>query len=121
MTEFWNSSMMRQSPVFETGLSDGGKECMSQLHIEEFTRPLTTPASVPVQGMQRSERLLNAREVAERLGVSERFIRDHTTRRLPRIAGVRLGKLIRYRIADVDLFITELHSQTSSHRSPYRV
>jgi hypothetical protein len=29
--------------------------------------------------------------------------------------------LIRYRIADVDLFITELHSQTSSHRSPYRV
>ncbi|MGA8837488.1 MAG: helix-turn-helix domain-containing protein [Acidobacteriaceae bacterium] len=94
---------------------------MSQIPSKEIDRQLATPATVLVQGTQFPERLLNAREVAERLGVSERFIRDHTTRRLPRIPGVRLGKLIRYRVADVDLFISELHNQTSSHRSLYRV
>ena len=30
------------------------------------------------------DRLMNARQVAEKLGVSERFIRDHTTRRSPK-------------------------------------
>ena len=54
------------------------------------------------------ERLLNAREVAARLGVSERWVRDHTTRRSPRIRGVKLGPLMRYRIADVDEFMRSL-------------
>lgn len=31
-----------------------------------------------------NDRLLNAREVASRLGVSERWVRDHTTVALPR-------------------------------------
>ena len=65
----------------------------------------------------RDERLLNARQVAEKLGVSERFIRDHTTRRSPRIPAVRLGKLIRYRRADVDDFMAELGTLSSSRRS----
>ena len=65
----------------------------------------------------RDERLLNARQVAERLGVSERFIRDHTTRRSPRIPAVKLGKLIRYRRADVDVFMAELDTLPSSRRS----
>jgi excisionase family DNA binding protein len=65
----------------------------------------------------RDERLLNAREVAEKLGVSERFIRDHTTRRSPRIPAVRLGKLIRYRRTDVDGFMAELDTLSSSRRS----
>ena len=65
----------------------------------------------------RDERLLNARQVADRLGVSERFIRDHTTRRSPRIPAVRLGKLIRYRRADVDVFMAELDTLPSSRRS----
>ena len=51
------------------------------------------------------ERLLNAREVATRLGVSERWVRDHTTRRSPKIRGVKLGTLMRYRGADVDEFM----------------
>jgi excisionase family DNA binding protein len=65
----------------------------------------------------REERLLNARQVADRLGVSERFIRDHTTRRSPRIPAVKLGKLIRYRRADVDLFMAELDTLHSSRCS----
>ena len=65
----------------------------------------------------RDERLLNARQVAEKLGVSERFIRDHTTRRSPRIPAVKLGKLIRYRRTDVDEFMSELDTLSSSRRS----
>jgi hypothetical protein len=34
------------------------------------------------------DRLLNARQVAEKLGASERWVRDHTTRRSPKIRAV---------------------------------
>jgi hypothetical protein len=67
------------------------------------------------------ERLLNARQVADKLGVSERFIRDHTTRRSPKIPAVKLGKLIRYRCADVDIFMAELGTLTTSNRSRFSV
>lgn len=67
------------------------------------------------------ERLLNARQVADKLGVSERFIRDHTTRRSPKIPAVKLGKLIRYRRADVDVFMAELGTLPTSNRSRFRV
>lgn len=63
------------------------------------------------------DRLLNARQVAIKLGVSERFIRDHTTRRSPKIPALKLGKLIRYRRADVDLFMMELMTFAPSRRS----
>ena len=62
------------------------------------------------------ERLLNARQVAQKLGVSERFIRDHTTRRSPRIPGVKMGKLLRYRAGDVDRFMSKLNTLPSSRR-----
>jgi predicted DNA-binding transcriptional regulator AlpA len=68
-----------------------------------------------------NDRLLNARQVAEKLGVSERFIRDHTTRRSPRIPAVKLGKLLRYRTSDVDVFMAELGTQPSSRRSRFGV
>ena len=67
------------------------------------------------------DRLLNAREVANKLGVSERFIRDHTTRRSPRIPAVKLGKLIRYRRADVDVFLAELQALSPSRRAQFGV
>lgn len=60
------------------------------------------------------ERLLNAREVAARLGVSERWVRDHTTRRSPKIRGVKLGPLMRYRVADVDEFLRNLLTSKAS-------
>jgi len=64
-----------------------------------------------------NDRLLDAREVAAKLGVSERFIRDHTTRRSPRIPGVKLGKLLRYRPSDVEVFMAELNTLPASRRS----
>jgi excisionase family DNA binding protein len=65
-------------------------------------------------GFANQERLLNAREVAARLGVSERWVRDHTTRRSPRIRGVKLGTLMRYRRADVDEFMERLTTSRPS-------
>jgi len=73
------------------------------------------------QPNQDDERLLNARQVADKLGVSERFIRDHTTRRSPKIPAVKLGKLIRYRRADVDVFMAQLGTLSPSSRSRFGV
>ena len=65
------------------------------------------------------ERLLNAREVAERLGVSERWVRDHTTRRSPKIRGIKLGTLMRYRCADVEEFMEKLTTSPSSFQARF--
>lgn len=92
---------------------------MAQYPVSENPAPMS--AERAIQNLSQGERLMNAREVAAKLGVSERFVRDHTTRRSPRIPGVRLGKLIRYRSCDVELFMAELRTQAPSHRSPYRV
>jgi predicted DNA-binding transcriptional regulator AlpA len=54
--------------------------------------------------------LLNIADVAKLLGVSRDWVRDHSTRRNPRIPVVRLGgrrALLRYRQSDVDNFIAE--------------
>ena len=68
-----------------------------------------------------NDRLMNARQVAAKLGVSERWVRDHTTRRSPRIRGLKMGSLMRYRLADVEAFIAELDTQPSSRPSRFRV
>jgi excisionase family DNA binding protein len=67
------------------------------------------------------ERLLNAREVAARLGVSERWVRDHTTRRSPKIRAVKLGTLIRYRRADVEIFMENLDTFHTSRQPRFGV
>ena len=67
------------------------------------------------------DRLLNARQVAEKLGVSERWVRDHTTRRSPHIRAVKLGTLVRYRWADVEVFMASLDTFRTSHRPRFVV
>ena len=60
--------------------------------------------------------LKNAIRVAKQLGVSERWVRDHATRRSPRLPVVKLGSLLRFRPEDVDRFIDKQrndHSGTS--------
>jgi predicted DNA-binding transcriptional regulator AlpA len=74
-------------------------------------------SNVDAEYSRDDDRLLDARQVAAKLGVSERFIRDHTTRRFPRIPGVKLGKLLRYRAADVEIFMDALNTLPSSRRS----
>ena len=51
------------------------------------------------------ERLCTPRQVAARLGVSERWVRDHATRRNPHIRAVKLGSRLRFREIDVNEFI----------------
>jgi len=44
-------------------------------------------------------------EVAKLLGVSVAWVRDHATRKSPRIPAVKAGKLLRFRPVDVRGFI----------------
>jgi excisionase family DNA binding protein len=52
-----------------------------------------------------SRRLLGPTEVAKWLGVSSGWVRDHATRKSPRIRAVKVGKLLRFRPEDVEAFI----------------
>lgn len=67
------------------------------------------------------ERLLTAREVAARLGVSERWVRDHTTRRSPKIRAIKLGTLIRYSRTDVENFVQNLSTERTFSQSRFGV
>ena len=72
-----------------------------------------------IAGTASTDRLLNPKQVADRLGVSERWVRDHATRRSPRIAVVRLGPLVRFRSADIESFLENLrddHTVTKRRR-----
>jgi predicted DNA-binding transcriptional regulator AlpA len=63
--------------------------------------PLARPPKAPVA-------LLTLDQVAEMLGTSKAWVRDHATRRNPRIPCVRLGgrrALLRFRPQDIETFI----------------
>jgi predicted DNA-binding transcriptional regulator AlpA len=65
-------------------------------------------ASAEIGGNLVSGRLLSLCEVAARLGVSRAWVRDHATRRNPRIPVVRLGgkrAILRFRPQDIENFI----------------
>ena len=64
------------------------------------------------------EPLATALQVAKRLGVSERWVRDHATRRSPRLPVVTLGSLLRFRPEDVEQFIVR---QRQDHTGTSRI
>ena len=74
-------------------------------------------ASLPSIPDTSSDTLLNARQVADRLGVSERWVRDHATRRSPKLPVVKLGSLLRFFPGDVDAF---LEGQRDDHSGTKR-
>ncbi len=84
--------------------------------------PVTAPSRLvenspgSVQPLSIDERLYSAREVAVRLGVSERWLRDHATRRQPRIRAFKLGPLVRFRWPDVQAFVAQLAAKNDSKR-----
>lgn len=60
--------------------------------------------------MTENGKLLTIEEVAKQLATSKAWVRDHATRRSPRIPVVRMGgkrALLRFRPADVEAFINE--------------
>ena len=67
--------------------------------------PLSSVHHSESQSPFSGQRLLTAQDVAERLGVSERWVRDHATRRSPRIPVVKLGPLLRFRVEDIEDFL----------------
>ena len=52
-------------------------------------------------------RLLSVDDVAGMLQVSAAWVRDHATRKQPRLPVVRIGKLLRFRAPDVEQWIEE--------------
>jgi len=50
-------------------------------------------------------RLLGPADVAKWLGVSSGWVRDHATRKEPRLPAVKVGKLLRFRPEDVERFL----------------
>ena len=96
---------------------------MSQglLRVQEIASDPNRHDMNSLQPSQSDERLLNARQVADRLGVSERWVRDHTTRRSPKIRAIKLGPLVRYRRADVEVFMASLDTFSSSRQPRFGV
>ena len=90
------------------------KSLQNSLQASGFADDLTSnriPFSV-------TERLYTPEEVADRLGVSERWVRDHATRRNPRIRAVKLGPLLRFRWADVEHFVATQSINFSRFKKP---
>ena len=51
------------------------------------------------------QRLLGPADVAKWLGVSSGWVRDHATRKEPRLKAVKVGTLLRFRPEDVEAFL----------------
>ncbi len=73
--------------------------------------------------VDRGDVLLTPEQVAERLNVSIDWVRDHSSRKNPRLPVIRLGGgpgrkgLLRYRASEIEKFITELERLSKSgHR-----
>ncbi len=83
---------------------------MSSAHAKQFPEPADQEGTRPafnVVSLRPNEHLLTPQAVADRLGVSERWVRDHATRRNPRIRAVKLGPLLRFRWSDVEDFLSD--------------
>jgi len=82
---------------------------MSSAHAKQFPQPHDhgeDRENSNLVTLRHTEHLLSPQEVADRLGVSERWVRDHATRRSPRIRAVKLGPLLRFRWSDVEDFLS---------------
>ena len=73
--------------------------------MNQFERTHNAPHQpAPVPALM--GRLLDPGEVARWLGVSAGWVRDHATRKQPRLKAIKVGKLLRFRPQDVEEFIT---------------
>ena len=54
------------------------------------------------------EKLLTAKEVADWLGVSEKWNDDHIERRSPKIPAKRLGGAVRFKASEIDAWLDKI-------------
>lgn len=72
--------------------------------------------------MNVNDHLLKPEQVAERLNVSVDWVRDHSSRKMPRLPVIRLGGgpgragLLRYRASEIEKFIEEMERQSGKRR-----
>jgi len=72
--------------------------------------------------MQTDDHLLKPEQVAERLNVSVDWVRDHSSRKMPRLPVIRLGGgpgragLLRYRASEIEKFLEEMERQSGKSR-----
>lgn len=72
--------------------------------------------------MNGDDLLLKPEQVAERLNVSVDWVRDHSSRKMPRLPVIRLGGgpgragLLRYRASEIEKFIEEMERQSGKRR-----
>jgi hypothetical protein len=76
------------------------------------------PAELEIVGSKREDivydALLTPEQVAKRLNVSPDWVRDHSSRKTPRLPVIRLGGgpgragLLRYRASDIEKFVQEM-------------
>jgi predicted DNA-binding transcriptional regulator AlpA len=65
----------------------------------------------PQQAIEhQQDRFLTSRQVAQWLNVSEAWVRDHSTRKQPRLPVMRIGGVVRFRESDLRLFIEKYAS-----------
>lgn len=84
--------------------------------FESRTRE-TQPQPSPFSPAELQPRLWTLDEVAEFLQMSKDWVRDHATRRQPRIPSIRLGDrraVLRFRPEDIRQFVNENLSQEGS-------
>jgi excisionase family DNA binding protein len=51
--------------------------------------------------------LLTVEDVAELLSVSSDWVRDHASRKQPRLPVIRIGKMLRFRLHEIERWIQE--------------
>lgn len=73
---------------------------------------MSTPKIAPTQRkkVRRSRQdefvpLMNPNQVAKWLGVSAGWVRDHATRKTPRLPAIKIGKHLRFQAEDIREFI----------------
>jgi excisionase family DNA binding protein len=64
--------------------------------------------------MDAPEKLLSPREVADWLGVSISWVREHTTRYHPIIPHIRMGRAVRFRREDIERFLAILAEKSTA-------
>lgn len=82
---------------------------MSAEATAKLAKGFETRAATPAPAIEMT-RLWSLDEVAEFLGMSKAWVRDHATRRQPRIACVRMGghrAILRFRRCDIEQFVNE--------------
>lgn len=56
----------------------------------------------------------STRELAQEWGISEGWIRDHATRKQPRINGKKFGKSLRFHVDDIKTFLDQIDTSRNN-------